>query len=80
MRVLIAEDDLTSRSILSAVLKKWGYETVITTDGDAAWEILRQPGAPPSSCSTATCRGREGSKSAAGSGIGRWTGSPTSSC
>jgi CheY-like chemotaxis protein len=26
MRVLIAEDDITSRSILTAILGKWGYE------------------------------------------------------
>jgi hypothetical protein len=26
MRVLIAEDDITSRSILTAIPGKWGYE------------------------------------------------------
>jgi diguanylate cyclase (GGDEF)-like protein len=46
MKVLIAEDDLTSRRILSAILKKWGYEPVVTEDGDAAWDALQQPESP----------------------------------
>jgi two-component system, cell cycle response regulator len=45
-RVLIAEDDLTARTILAGVLKKWGYETVVVKDGQAAWDILQQPGCP----------------------------------
>lgn len=46
MRILIAEDDLTSRTILTAAMKKWGYEVVMVNDGQAAWEILQQPDAP----------------------------------
>lgn len=46
MKVLIAEDDLTSRSILKAILTKWGYEPVVTTDGVSAWEALQRPDAP----------------------------------
>jgi diguanylate cyclase (GGDEF)-like protein len=46
MRILIAEDDLTSRSILAAILKKWGYEPVVTRDGGAAWDALQRPDAP----------------------------------
>ncbi len=46
MRILVAEDDFTSRSILVAILKKWGYELIVTEDGLAAWEALRQPDAP----------------------------------
>ena len=45
MRVLIAEDDLTSRILLRKVLEKWGYEVVVTEDGAAAWDVLR--GADP---------------------------------
>ena len=37
MRVLIAEDDLTSRLLLKKVLEKWGYEVVVTTNGAEAW-------------------------------------------
>ena len=46
MRVLIAEDDLTSRTILVAILKKWGYDPLVTTDGTAAWEALQRADAP----------------------------------
>ena len=46
MRILVAEDDFTSRSILVAILKKWGYELIVTEDGLAAWEALRKPDAP----------------------------------
>lgn len=40
MRVLIAEDDRTSRTILTAILKKWGYDAIAVEDGTAAWEIM----------------------------------------
>ena len=46
MRVLIAEDDFTSRSILTAILAKWGYEVVSAADGDEAWAALQKPDAP----------------------------------
>ena len=46
MRILLAEDDLTSRSILTAILKKWGYDPVVSEDGNSAWEELKKPDAP----------------------------------
>ena len=46
MRILIAEDDVTSRSMLAAVLKKAGHEVVVTVNGGDAWAVLQQPGAP----------------------------------
>ncbi len=46
MRILIAEDDLTSRAVLTAVLRKYGHEVVVTTDGLEAWAALQQPDAP----------------------------------
>ena len=46
MRVLIAEDDAVSRRILETLLLKWGYEVIITLDGEAAWEVLQGPNAP----------------------------------
>jgi sigma-B regulation protein RsbU (phosphoserine phosphatase) len=46
MRILIAEDDVTSRTVLAAVLKKGGHEVVETVDGAAAWDALQQPDAP----------------------------------
>ncbi|MBC7292643.1 MAG: response regulator, partial [Thermoleophilia bacterium] len=45
MRILIAEDDPTSRLVLERILAKWGYEVICATDGDQAWKILSQPGA-----------------------------------
>ena len=46
MKILIAEDDFTSRSMLTAILKKWGYDPVVTEDGMAAWDALQKPDAP----------------------------------
>ena len=47
MKVVIAEDDAVSRSILETFLRKWGYELPTTLDGEAAWRVLQEPGAPP---------------------------------
>ena len=41
MRILIAEDDATSRIVLQRVLAKWGYDVVVTTDGNEAWEAFQ---------------------------------------
>lgn len=46
MRIIIAEDDAVSRRILETLLRKWGHEVTITEDGEAAWNVLREPGAP----------------------------------
>ena len=46
MRILIADDDLTSRVILRAVLEKNGDEVVATCNGAEAWETMQQPDAP----------------------------------
>jgi two-component system cell cycle response regulator len=46
MRVLIAEDDLTSRMLLTKVLEKWGYDVTVTVNGAEAWEILQSADSP----------------------------------
>jgi len=46
MKVLIAEDDLTSRIILDSVLKKWGFTPVLTCDGKEAWDVMQSKDAP----------------------------------
>ena len=46
MRILIAEDDSTSRFLLEATLKRWDYEVEVATDGPEAWEILQQEEPP----------------------------------
>ena len=46
MRILIAEDDFTSRNVLAGVLKKQGHEVVAAVDGAEAWQVMQQPDAP----------------------------------
>lgn len=45
-RILIADDDPTSRAVLAAVLRKRGHEVIETGDGAEAWATLQQPDAP----------------------------------
>ncbi|MBN2333303.1 MAG: response regulator transcription factor [Deltaproteobacteria bacterium] len=46
MLILIAEDDVTSRTMFAGVLTKSGHEVVETVNGAAAWGVLQQPDAP----------------------------------
>ncbi len=46
MKILVAEDDTTSRRILVAVLGKLGYEVVSVADGNEAWQELKQKDPP----------------------------------
>ena len=46
MRMLIADDDCTSRAMLAAVLKKGGHEVVETADGEEALAALEGEDAP----------------------------------
>lgn len=46
MRVLIADDDLASRTLLASLLQTDGYDVKAVSDGAAAWEVLRHAGAP----------------------------------
>ena len=46
MRILIAEDDPTTRQLLEVVLTRWGYDVVLTADGIEAWEALKKPDSP----------------------------------
>jgi DNA-binding response OmpR family regulator len=46
MKILIAEDDATSRMILKSVLSTWGYGVVETQDGDEAWQLLQKEDSP----------------------------------
>ena len=45
-QVLVVEDDMTSRAMLTAVLRKCGYEVVVACDGVEAWDMMQQTGAP----------------------------------
>ena len=46
MKLLIAEDSLTSLKMLEHISRKWGFEPVVAEDGEAAWEILQQADPP----------------------------------
>lgn len=46
MKILIAEDDLTSRTVLAGVLQTSGHEVLETTNGNEAWLALQQVDAP----------------------------------
>ena len=46
MRLLMAEDEPVAQRALTALLGKWGYEVVVTTDGQQAWEALQAEAAP----------------------------------
>jgi len=46
MKLLIAEDDKTSRLILRSVCTKWGYEVECVEDGKAAWDLMQADDAP----------------------------------
>jgi DNA-binding response OmpR family regulator len=45
MKVLVVDDDRTSRALLHAAMVKFGYEVVEAVNGAAAWERLLETGA-----------------------------------
>ncbi len=45
-KVLIADDDASSRLLLQKVLERWGYQVVAVVDGQEAWKVLTQDEAP----------------------------------
>ena len=46
VRVLVADDDLTSRNLLRRVLERWGYDVVVAEDGAEAWERFQEDDPP----------------------------------
>jgi len=46
VKILIADDDITSQKILEKLLGKWGYEVVSYSNGYDAWEELRSKTSP----------------------------------
>lgn len=45
-KILIADDDPTTRMMLRAAVNQWGYEVTEASDGEEAWNILKQSDAP----------------------------------
>jgi DNA-binding response OmpR family regulator len=39
--IVIAEDDQVSREVISTTLKKWGFRTIVTQDGNEALAAIR---------------------------------------
>ncbi|MDY0164484.1 sensor histidine kinase [Desulfobotulus sp.] len=46
MRILIADDDIISRSVLTLLLQKTGHTVVSAMDGHEAWQVLQRSDAP----------------------------------
>lgn len=46
MKILIAEDDFTSRLMLQEIFVNWGYKVILAEDGEQAWQILKKTDAP----------------------------------
>lgn len=46
MRILIAEDDATSRIVLATLLTRDGYDVTATENGSRAWAVLSGPNPP----------------------------------
>ncbi len=46
MKILVADDDPLNRHLLQGLLTTWGYEMIFASDGEEAWQILRQKNAP----------------------------------
>ena len=46
MKILVAEDDITSRKILETILSKWGYKVFAVKDGHEAWEVMQSAESP----------------------------------
>ncbi|ORU92696.1 MAG: hypothetical protein A6F70_03575 [Cycloclasticus sp. symbiont of Bathymodiolus heckerae] len=46
MKILIADDDLTSRIMLQTMTSKWGFEPIVVEDGEMAWDILQKENPP----------------------------------
>jgi sigma-B regulation protein RsbU (phosphoserine phosphatase) len=46
MEVLVVDDDAVSRRVVAAILRKNGYTVRLAHDGEAAWAMLQEKGAP----------------------------------
>jgi DNA-binding response OmpR family regulator len=46
LRVLVADDDPVSRTVVAAILRKGGYPVQLASDGNEAWALLQQPDPP----------------------------------
>ncbi|MGA3042013.1 MAG: diguanylate cyclase [Bryobacteraceae bacterium] len=45
-QILLADDSPVFRDMLHGMLQKWGYQVIVATDGQQAWDILWQENGP----------------------------------
>jgi PAS domain S-box-containing protein len=62
VKILIAEDNVVSRTLLQAALRAWGYEVVSVTNGTEALELLQCEDAPPLAILDVDMPGMEGTE------------------
>ncbi len=46
MRILIADDDAFSRRFLARTVEQWGYEPIVASNGEEAWQLANRDDAP----------------------------------
>jgi len=46
LRVIVAEDDASSRHLVQYFLKQWGFDSSIASDGNQAWDLLQSKDVP----------------------------------
>jgi sigma-B regulation protein RsbU (phosphoserine phosphatase) len=46
VKILIAEDEFTTRMMVQVCLENWGYSVESVTNGEEAWAKLQKPNAP----------------------------------
>ncbi len=46
MRILIVDDDLSTRNTLAGILRKCGHDVEMVSSGEEAWTVISQPDAP----------------------------------
>src|SRR5262249_53728327 len=44
-RMILAEDSITTRTLMKTILEAAGYEITAAADGDVAWQTLQEQGA-----------------------------------
>ena len=47
LQVLVADDDPVTRAVVTAILRKGGYDVIQAADGDQAWAVLQNIERPP---------------------------------
>jgi len=45
-QILVADDSPLFRDMLQKMLLEWGYQVIVVSDGQQAWDSLRQPNGP----------------------------------